>query len=78
MWQTECTVGTLNADMANKIILKNVTSTFKNNIKINLTILKIKKLQKKKKKNIINFININLSNFIKLFGQPNTIKVIKS
>ena len=50
MWQTECTVGTLNADMANKIILKNVTSTFKNNIKINLAILKIKKLQKNKKK----------------------------
>ena len=23
MWQTECTVGTLNAYMANKIILKN-------------------------------------------------------
>ena len=54
--------------------------SIKNNIKINLSILKIKKLQKlqKKKKNIIKFININLSNFVKLFGQQNTIKVIKS
>ena len=49
----------------------------KNNIKINLSILKITKLQKRKK-NIIKFININLSNSIKLSGQPNTIKVIKS
>ena len=54
--------------------------SIKNNIKINLSILKIKKLQKlqKTKKNIITFININLSNSIKLSGQPNTIKVIKS
>ena len=55
--------------------------SIKNNIKINLSILKITKLQKRKKniiKNIIKFININLSNSIKLSGQPNTIKVIKS
>ena len=70
--------------MANKIILKkchvNIHVSIKNNIKINLSILKNKKLKKitKKKKNIIKFININLSNSIKLSGQPNTIKVIKS
>ena len=52
--------------------------SIKNNIKINLSILKIKKLQKRKKKNIIKFININLSNFVKLSGQQNTIEIIKS
>ena len=51
--------------------------SIKNNIKINLSILKIKKLQKRKK-NIIKFININLSNSVKLSGQQNTIKVIRS